>query len=324
MIVEVVGLGAVGRRLLTELLSTSEVELVRVRSRRPEVAAAQVGGAARVEVIRSDAKLQADWVAVTTEVGGQRPALRRATAAGVPAVSVCDDPTLVGELLGGSGSPVVVGAAMSPGLTDVMAAHAATLLDEVTELHVARHGSGGPACVEARSRAIRGDGRIWRDGAWQERSAGSGRELWFFPDPVAGQDTYRADLAEAQTLHAAHGQVGRVSARISMNRWERLPAMAGAPSLPSKSKPPGMGGAVVEARGRRGAATESVVLGVVDRLEAAVAALVAVCGERLVAPDARSLTGGVTAGQLGSSVNLLDALARRGVSIARFGEPDVT
>ena len=53
MIVELAGLGAVGRRLLSELLSTPEVELVRVRSRRPEVAAAQVGGADRVEVVGS-------------------------------------------------------------------------------------------------------------------------------------------------------------------------------------------------------------------------------------------------------------------------------
>ncbi|MBK6970586.1 MAG: hypothetical protein IPH29_16120 [Candidatus Microthrix sp.] len=51
MIVEVVGLGAVGRRLLTELLSTPSVELVRVRSRRHEVAAAQVGGLERVEIV---------------------------------------------------------------------------------------------------------------------------------------------------------------------------------------------------------------------------------------------------------------------------------
>jgi len=63
---------------------------------------------------------------------------------------------------------------------------------------------------------------------------------------------------------------------------------------------------------------------VVDRLEGAVAALVAVCGERLMSPDGRALGGGVTAGELGSSVAMLDSLGRRGVTIARFGEPDVT
>lgn len=321
MIVEIVGLGAIGRRLLTELLSTPSVELVRVRSRRHDVAAAQVGGSDRVEIVRPGRPVRADWVAVTVEATAQRAALRRSAEAGVPAVSSCDDPVLVGELLGGSGAPVVVGAALSPGLTDVMAAHAVTMLDETSELHVARHGVGGPACSEARAQAFRRDGRGWRDGAWVERSAGSGRELWFFPSPIDGRDTYRADLAEVQTIHAAHPKVERVTARVSMTRRERLPVAVGLPAFPGAQKPAGMGGAVVEARGRQGSTTHTVVLGVVDRLEAAVAALIATCGEQLVAQP--GLTGGITAGQLASPVVMLDCLARRGVSIARFGEPDI-
>lgn len=164
MIVEVVGLGAVGRRLLTELLSTPSVELVRVRSRRHEVAAAQVGGLERVEIVRPGQPVHADWAAITVEASAQRTALRRTAEADVPAVSCCDDPELIAELLDGelSSTPVVVGAALSPGLTDVMAAHAATLLEEATELHVARHGVGGPACAEARAQALRRAGHVAR------------------------------------------------------------------------------------------------------------------------------------------------------------------
>ena len=320
MIVEVVGLGAVGRRLLTELLSTPSVELVRVRSRRHEVAAAQVGGLERVEIVRPGQPVHADWAAITVEASAQRTALRRTAEADVPAVSCCDDPELIAELLDGelSSTPVVVGAALSPGLTDVMAAHAATLLEEATELHVARHGVGGPACAEARAQALRRAGRVWRDGAWVERSAGSGRELWFFPEPVGGRDTYRADLAEVQTLHAAHPQLERLTARISMTRRERMSVAIGLPPLPSAQKPSGTGAAVFEARGRRGTTTAAVVLGVVDRLDGAAAALIATCGEQLDQPP----TGAVTAGQLAPPLTMLDALARRGVSIARFGEPD--
>ncbi|MBK6970585.1 MAG: hypothetical protein IPH29_16115 [Candidatus Microthrix sp.] len=235
-------------------------------------------------------------------------------------MSCCDDPELIAELLDGelSSTPVVVGAALSPGLTDVMAAHAATLLEEATELHVARHGVGGPACAEARSQALRRAGRVWRDGAWVERSAGSGRELWFFPEPVGGRDPYRADLAELQTLHAAHPQLERLTARISMTRRERMSVAVGLPPLPSAQKPSGMGAAIVEARGRQGSTTTAVVLGVVDRLEGAVAALIATCGEQLEQPP----NGAVTAGQLAPPRTMLDSLARRGVSIARFGEPD--
>ena len=320
MIVEVVGLGAVGRRLLTELLSTPSVELVRVRSRRHEVAAAQVGGLERVEVVRPGRSVQADWVAVTVEAAAQRTALRQAADAGIPAVSSCDDPALMAELLNGelARTPLVVGAALSPGLTDVMAAHAATLLDETTELHVARHGVGGPACAEARSQALRRAGHGWRDGAWAEREAGSGRELWFFPSPIGGRDTYRADLAEVQTLHVAHPEVERITARISMTRRERMAVAVRLPPLPSAQKPAGMGAAVVEARGRTGSTTATVLLGVVDRLDAAAAALIATCGEHLQQAPA----GAVTAGQVASPITMLDGLARRGVSIARFGEPD--
>lgn len=295
MIVEVVGLGAVGRRLLTELLSTPSVELVRVRSRRHEVAAAQVGGLERVEIVRPGQPVHADWAAITVEASAQRTALRRTAEADVPAVSCCDDPELIAELLDGelSSTPVVVGAALSPGLTDVMAAHAATPLEEATELHVARHGVGDLACAEARSQALRRAGRVG-DGAWVERSAGSGRELWFFPEPVGGRDTYRADLAEVQTLHAAHPQLERLTARISMTRRERMSVAVGLPPLPSAQKPSGMGAAIVEARGRQGSTTTAVVLGVVDRLEGAVAALIATCGEQLEQPP----NGAVTAGQL--------------------------
>ena len=323
MIVELVGWGAVGRRLLSELLSTRSVELVRVRSRRVDVAAAQVGGLARVEVVGEGRRVDADWMAVTTEAGAQRSALRLAADAGIPAVSVCDDPDLVTELLEGWAAPVVVGATFSPGLTDVMAVHAAGLLDEVTELHVARHLSGSRSCAEARARALKREGRDWRDGAWLERAAGSGRELWFFPSPVDGQDTYRADLAEVHTLRAAHPEVARLSARISMNRRERLPVMVGLPPFPSPQKPAGVGAAVVEARGRQGTSTASVVLGVVDRIEAATAALAATCGELLVSGGAERRSCAITAGQVAPSVSMLKVLARRGVTIARFGQLDV-
>jgi hypothetical protein len=62
-----------------------------------------------------------------------------------------------------------------------------------------------------------------------------------------------------------------------------------------------------------------VVLGVVDRLDGAVAALIATCGEQLEQPpNGRSHRRPACA----TPLTMLDALARRGVSIARFGEPD--
>ncbi|MEZ5381503.1 MAG: hypothetical protein R2754_06865 [Microthrixaceae bacterium] len=318
MIVEVSGLGVIGRRLHTELLASNDVELVRLRTRRPDAVSAQLGGAPRTEVVGADEPVRADWAALTVEAAAHRDALARYRSARVPVVSCCDDAAVIDGLLGGVGTPVVVGAAFSPGLTDVMASHTLTLLDEVDELHVARHGAAGSACVAARARAIRQPARDWRDGEWVERPPGSGRELCFFPEPVRGLDAYRANLSEVATLHAAHPGVARLSNRITMRRRERLPAAVGLPAVPAPNNPASLGAAVVEARGRVGAGSESVLLGVVDRVDGATAALMASCGNQLVARGDQ-LTGTLTAGQVAPSVVMLAALAERGVSVARFG-----
>ena len=49
------------------------------------------------------------------------------------------------------GRTVAVGAGFAPGLSDLLATHAARLFDEVHEVHVARAGTGGPACARAHS-----------------------------------------------------------------------------------------------------------------------------------------------------------------------------
>ena len=83
-----------------------------------------------------------------------------------------------------SGVAVVAGAAFSPGYSCVLARHAATSFTTVTEVHVARSGTGGPACARQHHAALTGQGLDWRDGEWQRRAAGSGRELCWFPDPI--------------------------------------------------------------------------------------------------------------------------------------------
>ena len=72
--------------------------------------------------------------------------MRAQIDAGRHVVSTSDDPDEVAALLDlgdwarAVGVSVVVGAAMSPGLSCLLAAHASTLLDRVDEVHVARHG----------------------------------------------------------------------------------------------------------------------------------------------------------------------------------------
>jgi hypothetical protein len=155
----------------------------------------------------------------------------------------------------------------------------------------------------------------WRAGAWHRRRAGSGRELCWFPDPVGGQDCYRANLPDAHLLHGAFPDAERITARMGATRRDRL--TAGLPML-RKPHPEGTIGAVrVELRGRRGMSRDIAILGAMDRPGVAagcVAAVAAVfAGEGSVH---RRGVGGLA--ELVAPVPFLAELARRGVRAAVF------
>ena len=102
-----------------------------------------------------------------------------------------------------AGTTLVVGAAVSPGLSGLLARHLAARLPTCDELHVAVHGTAGPACAREHHKALAGWALGWHDGQWIERAAGSGRELCWFPEPVGARDCYRGDLADPRCCTAA-------------------------------------------------------------------------------------------------------------------------
>jgi hypothetical protein len=212
------------------------------------------------------------------------------------------------------GAALVVGAGFSPGYTCLLARHAANQLDRVDEIHVARSGTGGPACARQHHRALNGTALDWRDGAWQERRAGSGRELCWFPDPIGASDCYRAELPDALVLVPSFPEVTRVTARLAASRRDRLTAPL--PML-RRPHPEGLVGAVrVEVRGRRDGAQVVIVLGALDRPAVATGA-VAVLALR------RAATGAIAPGAAGLAatadpVPMLTALADIGVKAAVF------
>ncbi|MFN8021188.1 MAG: hypothetical protein U0Q03_06625 [Acidimicrobiales bacterium] len=218
---------------------------------------------------------------------------------GVHVVSVSDDHDDVMAMLSlherawTAGARMVVGAALSPGLTGLLARQLASQLAEVDEIHVAMHGTGGPACARQHHGALGGLARGWHDGEWIERPGGSGRELCWFPDPIGPADCYRAALADPVLLHRAFPQASRVSARVSATRRDRLTAR-----LPMLAPPHAEGdrGAIrVEVRGALpDGARETLVVGAVGRtgdLAGAVAALAAIACLDGRAPVGVSVTG---------------------------------
>ena len=203
-----VGLGAVGARSARQLLSSKSVSELVVLSRKPalvegRVAALGASGMVRLEQLRPAALAQAlsgpgVLLLAAPDPGGELAAA--SVRASVPVVSVSDDPAEVRALLELDGEArrrgvaVAAGAGMAPGLSCMLAAWAVAKLDEVTEVHVATLGTGGPACARRRHDALREVLDEWRDGAWARKMAGSGRELVWFPG-YSGADCYRVQPA---------------------------------------------------------------------------------------------------------------------------------
>ncbi|MGH9066398.1 MAG: hypothetical protein ACRD0J_02595, partial [Acidimicrobiales bacterium] len=250
------------------------------------------------------------------------PQARAALDAGAHVVSVADAVVEVQGLLAmdpearRAARHVVVGSGFSPGLSCLLARHAATHLQEVDEVRVARTGTGGPACALGLRRAMSEPALDRRDGAWLRRRAGSGRELCWFPDPVGGLDCYRAGLPEPLLLSSSFPDASRLSVRVGSPRWQRVARRL--PRLGSPRPEGTMGAVRVEVRGSRGQAKDAVVLGVIDRPAVAAGTVAAVAA--VWAATGRLAHGGAAglAELVPDPVPFLRELAERGVRAAAF------
>ena len=261
-----------------------------------------------------------DVVLLTGPAGTHVDAARRHLALGRPVVSCGDSVDEVRALLAldaeaqARGVPVVVGAGFSPGFTCLLARHAAAGFERVDEIHVARRGTGGPACARQHHRALSGTALDWRDGGWQRRRAGSGRELCWFPDPIGAEDCYRAELPDALLLVPAFPGVERVTARLGASRRDRFTAHL--PML-RRPHPEGLVGAVrVEVRGRRNEAQDVVVVGALDRPAVAAGAVAALAARW--AASGQIAPGAAGLGAIADPGPFLTAMADVGIKAAVF------
>ncbi|MEM7093538.1 MAG: hypothetical protein AAF567_11095 [Actinomycetota bacterium] len=221
---------------------------------------------------------------------------------GVPVVSTADHPDAVRELwnLAGkalaSGTPLIVGAACSPGLSSLLVAQLARRFDRIDAITTARFGTGGPACAREHHRSMAAVAWEVEDGQSRTTRGGSGRGLVWFPEPVGAQDCYQAGLAEPFLLHQAHPDVPRIRALQAATRRDRATAR-----LPMLRKPhaEGLLGAVwAEVRGKlredRGGGIEHAVMAATAPQATAAAAVAAAAtvellGDASFAPGAHTL-----------------------------------
>lgn len=328
MRVGVVGAGVVGARAAEALVALGADEVV-VHDERPEVAsalAARLGSRVRVgdplEAAAGDGTGGPSRVVVLATRAPQRELAARCLGAGRAAVTTSDDAGDVLALLGlhdaacAAGVPVVVGAAASPGLTGLLAARLAPGMDEVDEVHVAMHGTGGPACSRQHHRALAGQSVGWHDGEWLRRPAGSGRELCWFPEPVGGRDCYRVEHPDPLVLARAFPRASRITTRMSATRRDRL--VARLPMMIPPHAEGGVGAVRVEVRGRRGGERGTEILGVAERV-GQLAGIVAAVTAATITRGAIRDAGVHVLGALGSPhAEMLARVESLGVRIQEF------
>ncbi|HEY7938668.1 MAG TPA: Gfo/Idh/MocA family oxidoreductase [Acidimicrobiales bacterium] len=322
MRVAVVGLGAVGIRAARQLASTPEVEALLLRdprSGRADEVAAAIGAVARVD--HTTELPDTDVVVLAGPCRTQVAVARDAVSKGCHVVSVSDDVGDVKSLLElgpeaeARGVSVIAGASFAPGLSCVLAAHAAGSLDRVEEIHSAALGTGGPACAVQHHAALGGRAIEWRDGGWLHTPSGSGRELCWFPEPVGAADCYRGALPGPLLLVPAFPGIARVTARVAATRRDRLTGRL--PMLRPPHPEGGVGAVRVEARGWRGSVSDTVVLGVMDRPAVAAGAVAALAAVSAGSGSVRRRGAGGLA-ELIEPLSFLHELARRGVKAAVF------
>lgn len=188
--------------------------------------------------------------------------------------SLDDTAALLDLDLDGLECSLVVGAAMSPGLSGLIARQLASSFATVDEIHIAVHGAAGPACARAHHRSLSGLSPSWRDGTWVEHVGGSGRELCWFPEPIGAKDSYRARIASPLVLQRAFPDAERISARRSARRRDRFTAWL--PMLRPPHPEGGVGALRVEVRGAEASGARlCLVAGVAELVGTAAAATAA-------------------------------------------------
>lgn len=318
-----VGTGQVGVRTARQLVDTPGLDRVLVASRDAARAAELVEAmGARAEVHRSVRGRPpaipdgVDAVAVAAAAPEAYRWVRAAVDAGVAVAAVVDDG--FGELevaAADRGVSVVTGCGLGPGLTEVLARHAADDFDVVDEVHVARVGAAGPACIEAVKEARRGTPGEWRHGTWRTDRA-FGPELLWFPEPMGPRECQlvRAGVAACvATVPSVRHATSRMGAPPTVGRFRR--------GLGRDPKDQGWGAARIEVSGWRGGVADSLVYGVVDRTAVVAGVVLGVTAAAL----AGGLDAGVAApagvrtlGEVTTPVPFLTELGSRGVKAAAF------
>ncbi len=317
----IVGAGVVGAGVVERLAKAPSIPVGRVAivDRNPH-RAWQLSEKHGLPVTVGSLDDSADVVVLATASGSQARLARRFLTRGGLILSTSDSVADVRRLLGMHSAAqrydalVVAGVGMAPGLTDVLAVRAAAELDRVTEVHVAKFGTGGPACARQHHKALSSLALEWRSG-WKQRPGGSGRELCWFPSPVDAADCYRAALPDPMLLARKFIGANRITARMAATRRDRFSSWL--PML-RPPHPEGLLGAVrVEIRGQKGQKWTGRILGA-SAPPGTVAAAVLMSAIELFAAGKLRQVGAMGLAEVVEAAEFLDALEGQEVVCEEF------
>ncbi len=320
------GAGVVGARAGRQLLDTEGIDHVVVTDRSADRAAAlaeSLGPAASAVAWPPTSFDEVHAVAVALPGTAAPSVTRAALAAGRPVAALGDEEAALAALLAldatarDAGVAVVAGCALVPGLSEVLARHAADALDSADEVHVARTGAAGPECIAALRRLRRDRALEWHDGAWRSDRR-LGPQLVWFPDPVGARECEVAASGVALMRDAIPG------ARHASVRVAEAPRRSARHAVLGRQVvDDGWGATRVEVWGWLGPAREAIVYGVIERPAVAAGTVLAVTAARLAGglPEVTFSREAIGASGLGTLVDpapFLAELARRGVKAAAF------
>lgn len=276
-IVGVVGCGVTGRRIVDKLVASK----CRVATYDPfPIASSDTTELDQVVLVKAAVDLAACDLVVMAHPTPQVELAEFLLASGVWLVSVSDDLADVRALLALNKTAVandallIAGAGVAPGLSGLLAHYLVAQLHSLDEIHVAVHGTGGPECARQHHNALGNTALGWHDNEWIEVPGGSGRDLVWFPEPIAARDCYRAALADPLLLQRSFPTADRITARVSATRRDRLTARL--PMLLPPHAAGNIGAVRVEARGANAAGGRETVIAGAAGTTADLAAAVAV------------------------------------------------
>ena len=320
----IVGAGVVGSRVAETLCTLSFPQICiydidQVVAHR--LSARLRGVSTQVSVVDRDG-MKAVKVVVLAGPSPHTALAREFIGRGISVVSTSDDIAdclsllSLSQVADNNDVTLIVGAGSSPGMSGLLVRQMIESFDTIDEVHVALHGTGGPACARQHHRALAGQSIGWHDDQWLRRPAGSGRELCWFPEPVGAYDCYRGELPDPLLIKRAFPELVRVTARVSATRRDRV--FARVPMLIPPQPEGGMGGLRVEVRGMKNSQRIVDVVGVAERVGQVAGAVAAVTAQAISGGEIKQ-TGARVLGEVSlSNSSLLTKIIAAGINLHSF------